>query len=249
MRGFFYFCTMQNKVLKKNIVLGILFFLPVVFLVMLYPAKHNYNALETVQTNILELSAFTDDRNEKTTLQDNITLLNFLGNQPMEKSTAVLNLSQMIYGKFKGFKRFQIVSLVPNGLEDEVDRLKNELGKYEDLKYWKFVYGHPQDILKIHESLGDNNALDAYGASDLVYLIDKERNLRGRLDDRTDKEIEKNAAPYQLRGYDCISVDVLKNKMSDDMRVLFTEYRQKRKGNFDSTSRRADDLKETNEQD
>ena len=36
--------------------------------------------------------------------------------------------------------------------------------------------------------------------------------------------------------------------MNDDMRILFTEYRQKRKGNFDSTTRRADDLKnETND--
>ena len=31
--------------------------------------------------------------------------------------------------------------------------------------------------------------------------------------------------------------------MSEDMRILFTEYRQKRKGNFNSTSRRANDLK------
>ena len=36
----------------------------------------------------------------------------------------------------------------------------------------------------------------------------------------------------------------LKNKMSDDIRILFTEYRQKRKGNFSSTTRRANDLKQ-----
>lgn len=30
---------------------------------------------------------------------------------------------------------------------------------------------------------------------------------------------------------------------ADDLRVLFTEYRQKRKGEFNSASRRADDLK------
>ena len=36
--------------------------------------------------------------------------------------------------------------------------------------------------------------------------------------------------------------------MSEDMRVLFTEYREKRKGNFDSSSRRANDLKGNNEQ-
>lgn len=30
--------------------------------------------------------------------------------------------------------------------------------------------------------------------------------------------------------------------MSDDLRILFTEYRQKRKGEFNSDTRRADDL-------
>ena len=203
--------------------------------------------MDTVQRNVQEINRFSSESGLEVTLQDNITVLNFLGSKPMEKSTAILNLSQMIYGKFKGFKRFQVVSLVPNGLKDEVEKLKNEIGKYDDLKYWKFVYGHPQDIIKVHASLGVNNDLDENGASNMVYVIDKERGLRGRLDDRTEKEIEKNVAPYQLRGYNCISIDVLKNKMSDDMRVLFTEYRQKRKGNFDSSTRRAEDIKDNNE--
>ena len=42
--------------------------------------------------------------------------------------------------------------------------------------------------------------------------------------------------------YNVLEVSDLKNKMSDDIRILFTEYRQKRKGNFNSTSRRANDL-------
>jgi hypothetical protein len=238
---------MQNKAIKKNVVLGILFFLPVMFLLMLYPAKHNYNVMDTVQENIQEIDDFSYETEEKITLQDNITVLHFLGSKPMQQSVATLNLSQMIYGKFKGFKRFQIVSLVPNGVEAEVEKLKNEIGKYDDLKYWKFVYGHPQDVQKVYRSLGETSSLNENLSSDNVYIIDKERNLRGRLDDRTDKEIEKKAKPYKLMGYDCISIDVLKNKMSDDMRVLFTEYRQKRKGNFDSSSRRAEDLKEDNE--
>jgi hypothetical protein len=50
-----------------------------------------------------------------------------------------------------------------------------------------------------------------------------------------------------LSSYNCIEVAEIKNKMSEDLRILFTEYRQKRKGNFDSSSRRAQDLN-TNEQ-
>ena len=45
-----------------------------------------------------------------------------------------------------------------------------------------------------------------------------------------------------MPSYNVLEVSELKNKMSEDMRILFTEYRQKRKGNFSSTTRRAEDL-------
>ena len=78
--------------------------------------------------------------------------------------------------------------------------------------------------------------------------LDKERNQRGRLDDREDIEKDRNKPIYPLYSYDCIEVAELKNKMaSEDMRVLFTEYRQKRKGNFNTDSRREQDLKANNE--
>ena len=47
---------------------------------------------------------------------------------------------------------------------------------------------------------------------------------------------------YGLNSYNCIEVAEVKNKMSDDLRILFTEYRQKRKGEFNSDTRRAEDL-------
>ena len=76
-----------------------------------------------------------------------------------------------------------------------------------------------------------------------VFIIDKERHQRGRLDDRDKDQIKKKAPLFGMSSYDCLEVSMLKNKMSEDMRILFTEYRQKRKGNFNSTSRRADDIK------
>ena len=79
----------------------------------------------------------------------------------------------------------------------------------------------------------------------MVFIIDRDLNQRGRLDDRTEKEIESNKPIYSLYSYDCVEVAELKNKMAaEDMRVLFKEYRDKRKGNFDDSSqRRSKDLK------
>jgi hypothetical protein len=85
----------------------------------------------------------------------------------------------------------------------------------------------------LNDDLGSNH----------VYIIDKELMQRGRLDDRSKQEKSKASPSYPLYSYDCIEVADIKNKMSEDMRILFTEYRQKRKGNFDSNSRRASDLK------
>ena len=227
----------------KPVILAILFFLPVVFLLFLYPSQHNYNTLDIVKGDIKELTAFSSTEEETITLQDHLTVLGFLGNQPNTRTLTSLNLKELVYDKFKGFKKFQIVILAPNGTEEAVKALKTELNQYEVLKYWKFVFGTPEDIQTVFKSLRSDMYLDDNLASDAVFIIDKERNQRGRLDDREDYQIEKNQPVFGLFEYDCIEVAELKNKMSEDLRILFTEYRQKRKGNFNSTSRRADDIK------
>ncbi|WP_396602277.1 hypothetical protein [Algibacter sp. R77976] len=159
-----------------------------------------------------------------------------------------LNLKELVYDKFKGFKRFQVVVLMPKGTEEAVKKLKAEISSYQDLRFWHFVFGEPTDIKRVFFSLKTKGKLTTSLATNQVYIVDKDLNQRGRLDDRTDKELEKKKPIYGLNAYDCIEVAEIKNKMSDDLRVLFTEYRQKRKGEFNSDTRRASDLKsETNE--
>jgi len=237
---------MTKKSFKKTGILAILFFLPVLFLLFLYPSTHNYNALDIVKQEVIETTAFNTNQTENVLLEGNLTVLGFFGNNPMEKLTAASNLKELIYDKFKGFKRFQILILIPFGGESQVEILQKELLKYDELKYWHFVYGKVEDIELVYKSLKTKAKLNSSFATDHVFIIDKERHQRGRLDDRTDRELEKNKLVYNLPSYDCIAVAEIKNKMSEDLRILFTEYRQKRKGNFDSTSRRADDIK-TNE--
>ncbi len=239
---------MIKKQVKRNIVLGILFLLPVTFLLLLLPAKHNYNPLEVVNENVSELVGFTSDSNEKIILKDHITVLAFLGKKPMENAIAASNLKELVYDKFKGFKKFQIVVVVSNGTQDEVEQLKKEIQSYEDLKFWHFVYGDDNTINTLYSNLKSDSQLNQNLSTNSVFIIDKDLNQRGRTDDRSDNELAKNKPAYSLNSYDCIEVAIIKNKMSEDMRVLFTEYREKRKGNFDSSSRRANDLKGNNEQ-
>jgi hypothetical protein len=236
------------KKVKRYVVLGILFFLPVTFLLFLYPATHNYKPLDIVNESVLDLQQFTSDSNENILLEEHITVLGFLGENPMDYVIAASNLKELMYDKFKGFKKFQIVIVVPDGTQKLTEELKKEINSYEDIRFWHFVYAQPLAIQKLYNSLKSNSPLNESLATNSVFIIDKDLNQRGRIDDRTDNEIAKNKAVHGLNSYDCIEVAEIKNKMSEDMRILFTEYRQKRKGDFDSTTRRANDLNEQDEE-
>ena len=233
---------MKKMPLKTKLVLGVLFFLPVLFLLMLYPSTHNYDPLEIVDDSISELQLFTSNSEEIIKLQDHITILGFLGHQPVDNAIAASNLKELVYDKFKGFKKFQIVIVLPKGSIEQADLLQKEINNYDDMRFWHYVFGEPSDIISLYNSFKTEEALDEQLFTDHVFIVDKDVKQRGRLDDREDKEIERGEAIYPLYSYDCIEVAEIKNKMSDDLRILFTEYRQKRKGKFDSSSRRAEDL-------
>lgn len=238
---------MNYKKVGIYAILGVLFFLPVTFLLFLYPATHNYTPLDIVNENVFDLEGFTSRGEDKILLQDHITVLSFLGSTPMERLTAASNLKELVYDKFKGFKKFQVVVLVPKGSEADAETLRKEISLYEDLRFLHVVYGTPELIKVVFSSLKHNESLDNTLASDDVFIIDKDLNQRGRIDDRTDNEIEKNAEIYGLNAYNCIEVATIKNKMSEDLRIVFTEYRQKRKGEFNTDTRRASDIKSSDE--
>ncbi len=239
---------MDYKKVSRYVVLGILFFLPVTFLLFLYPATHNYTPLDIVNESVKDLNSFASESENPILLENHITVLGFFGKNPMDKAVAALNLKELVYDKFKGFKKFQVVIVMPEGTQEAVKELKQEISSYQDIRFWHFVFGKPTAIKSVFNSLDSKVGLRPDLSTDRVYVIDKDLNQRGRLDDRTDSELEKKKQAYRLSSYDCIEVAEIKNKMSDDLRIVFTEYRQKRKGEFNSDTRRASDLKNSDEE-
>jgi cytochrome oxidase Cu insertion factor (SCO1/SenC/PrrC family) len=231
-----------NTFYRKWIILGILFLLPVIFLLFLYPSTHNYNTLDIVNEDIKELEILNFIDQNETTLEENITILNFLGNKPLENITGAMNLKELVYDKFKGFKKFQIVTIGSVDSENSLKNVKKELIKSDELKYWFFATASDEKIKEIYNSLRSVNKLDSSSYTSQVFVVDKQRNQRGRIDDRNDKEIEKNTNLVGLYSYNSVIVSEIKKKMNDDIRILFTEYRQKRKGNFNSNIRRISNL-------
>ena len=233
---------MINTFYRKWIILGILFLLPVIFLLFLYPSTHNYNTLDIVNEDIKETDFLNFIDNRKTNFEGNITILNFLGDMPVENITGTLNLKELVYDKFKGFKKFQIISIASLNSEKSLENVKKELLKSDELKYWFFATTTDEEINKIYSSLRSQKKLDSSNYTSQVFIIDKQRNQRGRIDDRDDDQIEKNVDLFGLYSYNSIIVSEIKKKMNDDIRILFTEYRQKRKGNFNSNIRRISNL-------
>jgi len=231
-----------NTFYRKWIILGILFLLPVIFLLFLYPSTHNYNTLDIVNEDIVETDLLNFIDNRKTNFEENITILNFLGDNPVENITGTLNLKELVYDKFKGFKKFQIISIASLNSEKLLESVKKELLKSDELKYWFFATTSDEEINKIYSSLRSQNELDSSNYTSQVFIIDKQRNQRGRIDDRGDDQIENNIDLFGLYSYNSIIVSEIKKKMNDDIRILFTEYRQKRKGNFNSNIRRISNL-------
>ena len=77
--------------------------------------------------------------NRKTNFEGNITILNFLGDKPMENITGTLNLKELVYDKFKGFKKFQIISISSLKSEKSLESVKRELLKSDELKYFSYL--------------------------------------------------------------------------------------------------------------
>ena len=227
---------------RKWLILGILFLLPVIFLLFLYPSTHNYNTLDIVNENIVEIDSLNFLDNNQTTLENNITILNFLGDNPIDNITSALNLKELVYDKFKGFKKFQIVSISSGDSSNFLYEVKKELLKSDELNYWYFATVDNVSLQKIYFSLRAESKLDSFNYTSQVFIIDKQKNQRGRIDDRDEDQVIKNLDLTGLYSYNSIKVSEIKSKMNDDIRILFTEYRQKRKGNFNSNIRRISNL-------
>lgn len=238
---------MKKENIKRYTVLGILFFLPVMFLLFLLPAKHHYTPLDVVKFQVKDIVGFSGNK-EKIQLKDHISVVGFWGSQPMDESVSASNIKEMIYDKFKGFKKFQIVVIVPNSAKAEAEKLRTEISSYEELKYFYIVCGNASEINSFYNALKTRQNLNSNLATDEVFIVDKDLNQRGRLDDREEKEKADNKPSKELTSYNTIKISELKNKFGDDFRVLFQEYREKRKGTFQSSDeRRAYEIKPNHE--
>lgn len=199
---------------KKRVVLFLLFIFPLICFLLLSLGENNFTKLPIVTPNIIDVSEI--DATKTVKLKDNVTIVCFLGEDINTNRSGLFNLNEKIYKKFIDYKQFQILAIYPNGKEVEVERLKEEIGAFTDMQKWVFMASSKEEIETFYTSFSYDMPLVNL-ANPYAFLIDKDVNLRGRLNDEDSKD-------GKLFGYNMNSVSVLNGKLKDDLKVLYYEY-------------------------
>lgn len=218
--------------MKKNIVLFTLFILPIVAYLFFASGINSFAKLPTITKKIPDISQWKTADGKSVTLNDKITILGFTGSKVIYNEGNFFNLNQKIYNKNKNFKDFQFIMVAPKGSEGQVKELMDKLkpiAEDKDISKWVFVFASPEEIKSYYSTLNLVGQLDENSGTANVYIVDKERNLRGR----KGKNLEgKNE--YK-EGYNTISAADLHNEMSDDVKIILYEYRAALKKNNPKT--------------
>ncbi|MDR6300180.1 hypothetical protein [Mesonia maritima] len=204
--------------MKKFFVLTVLFALPMVAYLFFSSGVNNFAKLPVLTRNIADLNNFTTLDGKPVQLRHKITILSFYGSNVEKMEGNAFNLNEKIYDKNFEFQDLQFVVLAENGTQLQARALLEEISTTIDTKKWNFAFGTKADIQRVFNSLKSSYKLDNDFSSPYVFIIDKDRNLRGRPAEQS----EDNKAVY---GYDTRSIANLTNKMTDDVKVILAEYR------------------------
>lgn len=215
--------------MKKNIVLFVLFVLPIVAYLFFASGVNSFTKLPTITPKIADLGNWKSLKGEKVTLNNKITILGFSGSEILKNRGNFFNLNEKIYQRYNGFKDLQFVVVCPLGTENDAQKLIESLGAFTDVSGWHFVFASPEEIKIFYDQLNLKGKLDQYYGTSNVYIVDKERNLRGRKGTSKDKKDE-----YK-EGYNTFHPSELSNEMLDDFKIILYEYRAALKKNHNAT--------------
>jgi len=207
-----------NNQLKKYLVLGILFIFPIVVYLFFASGINNFAKLPILQKNIADIAEWQTLSGNNVQLENNISIIGFWGDDLDYRKLDAFNLNQKIYKRFYKFKDLQFIMVVLNDNQDKLLKIIDELkkGSSEDMSKWKFILGDETKIQGLFSSLGSDIELNNKLSTPFVFIVDKDKNLRGRDDDNS---------MGTLYGYNSSSVAELTKKMTDDIKVILAEYR------------------------
>lgn len=212
--------------MKKNIVLFVLFVLPIVAYLFFASGVNSFTKLPVITPKIPDFGEWKSLNGEKVTLDNKITILGFSGTEILKNRGNYFNLNEKIYQRYHDFKDLQFVVVAPLGTEKDVKAVVGALGAFTDVSQWHFVFTTPAEITAYYSQLKLQGNLGPDFGTPNVYIVDKERNLRGRKEQKDYKE-----------GYNTFHPAELSNEMLDDFKVILYEYRAALKKNHNASKK------------
>ena len=202
--------------MKKFWVLFSLFILPLVFYIFLSKGIYKYSNLPILTSQVIDISEIDNSEN---TFKEHLTVVCFLGNDINTAKGSLFNLNQTIYKRFYLKPYFQMVAIIPKGQELAYKSAIEELSAFTDISNWHFIYANETNIKSLFNSFDSPYQLNEYLYSENAYIIDMELRLRGRKDD-------EDTDNGKLYGYNMKSIAVLKNKMKDDISIIYYQLKK-----------------------
>jgi hypothetical protein len=214
--------------MKKNIVLFVLFILPIVAYLFFASGVNSFTKLPILTKNIPDFSPEWKMIDGKpAALKNKITILAFGGFEILKNRGNLYNLNSKIYDKYSEFKDLQFVVLSPIGTETDVKKIIEALKTTGDISKWQFVFAKADEIKTYYNELKlKKDQLNADFGTPKIYLVDKLLNLRGR---------KVNDEKEYKEGYNTFHPSEISNEMTDDFKILLYEYRAALKKNKNAT--------------
>lgn len=203
--------------MKKFWVLFSLFVLPLVFYIFLSKGIYKYSNLPILTEDVIDLK--TVSPLTTATFSEKLTVICFLGSDINMAKASLFNLNQTIYKRYYSKPFFQMVAILPQGLEKEYEETFEELAAFTDTSKWHFIYASKENTNLLFNSFETPFKLDKNEYSEYAFIVDMELRLRGRKDDEDTKG-------GKLYGYNMKSVAILKNKMKDDIDIIYYQLKK-----------------------
>lgn len=205
--------------MKKFLVLALLFLLPITAYLFFSSGVNNFARLPVLTPQVKDISHLETNKDSAVTFERKISIVGFFGTDLDALKGNTFNLDQKILGRFYEFEDFQFVIILPESTRSQTAQFVKDFEGVTNPGYWTFVYGDEEEVKGIFESFETDLELDENYQTPYVFIVDKERKLRGRNDE---KDTEKSKTVY---GYDSRLVSELNSKMNDDVKVILAEYR------------------------
>jgi hypothetical protein len=202
--------------MKKFWVLFSLFILPLVFYIFLSKGIYKYANLPILTTEVVDIK---DLGNSTGTFKEHLSVVCFLGNDINTAKGSLFNLNQTVYKRFYQKPYFQMVAILPEGTQEQYKTVIEELSAFTDISNWQFIYANEAEIKTLFNSFDTPFQLNENLYSENAYIVDMELRLRGRKDDEDTKD-------GKLYGYNMKSIAVLKNKMKDDISIIYYQLKK-----------------------